>query len=1765
MRTMKNIFKKLTKKTMIALLALIVVVIPLLYLFSINSKTASAAWFDDNWTYRKAVTVTVTTSSSDITNLETLITVDTTGITDKLQTNCEDLRFTNTTGKLLPYYIDSCSDNSATNKIWVMADLVPKNTTTYTLYMYYGNPSAGAVTDSTKFNLFNGLVNYWTMNESSWTNDCSTGTIKDSSVNANHGKSCPSATGPTGGVAGQYSNAGSFDGSNDYIVGTSNLGISGDFTASISMWVNPTFVNSENFVGGIGANGVRTGFNIGIGNNGTGSVSIEFMGGNGMRTASGVISAGTWYHVVATKAAGSISTSNTKLFVNGAQIPFAVTATGTPNLTNNPAVFGAYFLSGVIGGTIQKAGQFQLDDFRAYNRVLSDSEITRLYTNPGTIATTATATSAPTTSFASEEVSPGPVMYWKLDEGTGVAAQDATASNLDGTLNNTPTWATEDMCIADKCLWFDGTNNENISKSDNSLLDFAAASNFTVSVWVKRNGSSTANNFILTKAQSGYTGYKLYQDTSGDYCFDVSDGTNTDTACTSAVEFDDSQWHLVQGVKTGTTSITLYVDGKQRAQDASIAATGTLANTGTFYIGVDLDGISNEWLGFIDEVKVYPFARSAAQIASDFSSQGSVKGVSADIGSDPAGVLSNGLVGYWKVDETASPAIDSSGNGNSGTWAGNTDDTIGKFGNAANFDGSGDYISIADSTSLDLSSSMTVATWVKYDTFANIDNQIAGKYANAGVGDEGWILFKSDNNYENGCVTDTFCFLATSDGAFTLGDSEMVGSGSTVTTDTWYHVVGTYDYNSNKISVYVNGSLTNSITRGSTPGIDTNDLVVAIGGNPSDNNRYQDGRTDEARIYNRALSAAEVFTLYNFAPGPIGYWNMDENNGTSASDRSGNANTGTLTDGPTWTSGKYGSGVNFDGTDDFIDMGSPSTLDNLTVKTVEFWTKLDAQKCGACGTSGSHFINKGDSSWFIATDPDSSRNIYGHNFSGTSGRWSYPQFSLNVWHHVVVVYDRTSVNNNPTIYVDGVSQTVTEYSTPVGTTTDDSADSLLVSKSPANARWVDGQMDEVKIYNYARTAQQIVRDMNGGHPAPGSPIGSAVGHWKFDEGYSTTAFDSGNQAVLGSANNMTLSSASWTNSGKFGKAWNGTGALWVSRADDSDFDFAAADDMAISLWFKSDSATNPGAVEYLADKESSSPGYAIYANTDGTICFGIDDDATWTPDVASCTTADFYDGTWHHVVAVRNVALDKTFIYIDGLEKDSDSDTTTATLENSDSLILGDRDATDNGDEFGGDLDEVKIYRGALTASQISIDMNRSSSQVLGALSDNSSYEKQAANQEYCIPGDSTSCAFPVGEWKFDENAGSSTNDTSGNANIGTWNGTLGSQWKPGKIGSAGNFNGGNNVVNSGSGSSLDDLSSVTISAWIRPTATFTETFGGRIADKRGVTGQGWVFFLGDTNTIRFFAEYDGAADLTVTAANDVLTLNTWQHVTATWTGSATATTVKLYVNGKETSYQVQTNGIGNRTSDVDNDLLIGDSFASDAGFSGMIDNLKVYNYVRTPAQIAWDYNRGAPVAHWKFDECQGDKLNDSSINANGGANGNTGTLNLGASGATTPGTCTSSATTPWYNGSVGKYNSSLDFDGTDDYVSVANTISGVQTVSFWVKPSSSTTNMIALTGSAYITSSSGIVSATGFTSSTIYVNGVANGTLTADAWNHVAVTTTSGISASAITFGLANSTYLNGQLDDIRLFNYVPTATQIQALYNQGGAIRFGPATGTP
>jgi hypothetical protein len=126
-----------------------------------------------------------------------------------------------------------------------------------------------------------------------------------------------------------------------------------------------------------------------------------------------------------------------------------------------------------------------------------------------------------------------------------------------------------------------------------------------------------------------------------------------------------------------------------------------------------------------------------------------------------------------------------------------------------------------------------------------------------------------------------------------------------------------------------------------------------------------------------------------------------------------------------------------------------------------------------------------------------------------------------------------------------------------------------------------------------------------------------------------------------------------------------------------------------------------------------------------------------------------------------------------------------------------------------------------------------------------------------------------------------------------------------------------------------------------------------------------------------------------------------------------------------------------------------------------------------------------------------------------------------------------------------------LDFDGVNDVVTVGDTGVTVKTVVFYAFPDDTTEVFMQLqsTGAVRIETSSGTLSATGFTTPTLYVDGAAGSTITA-AWQQIAVTSATGVSASNVLFGQSNTTYYTGMMSNVKFFSVELSAAQIAELY---------------
>jgi hypothetical protein len=525
-------------------------------------------------------------------------------------------------------------------------------------------------------------------------------------------------------------------------------------------------------------------------------------------------------------------------------------------------------------------------------------------------------------------------------------------------------------------------------------------------------------------------------------------------------------------------TVAIYIDGVNKTASPIVdtdwhhiaITTDTNVNASAVVIG---KVSANYFDGTLDDVKIYAYARSTDEILLDYNS-----GVATHLGpsdktcsEDPAGCVDYGLVGSWGMDEgTGTTAYDTSDNSNDGsltngpTWTTDSSPLVGG-GGSLKFDGVDDYVDCGQNN-------------------FNYNEGSIGIWINTSVISPGRSIF----SYIEHSVLDRWITFYIDSSKFHLDYryytvNDHVEANTTIQTNEWIYCVVTSDGSIYKI--YINGVESNlTTTLGNNDGKWFADLV--IGTYDADIGRwkrsisedYIDGYIDSVRIYNRALSAEEVRYHYNKG-GPVAEWKFDEGSGQTAFDESFNNNDGTLggtsaieASDPTWVEGKYGGALSFDG-GDYVDAGDGASLDITDAITIVAWIKANGDY-----TSDQIIVHKldypnrdGYTLYFGHSGDDNEFKLITCNGTASSAITSTVSLSDNDWHFIVA----TSNASGRKIYFDGVLDetagfhgiAITEFSLKIGgynTTTD----------------CFNGSIDDVRIYNYARSAEQIQMDYNAG-------------------------------------------------------------------------------------------------------------------------------------------------------------------------------------------------------------------------------------------------------------------------------------------------------------------------------------------------------------------------------------------------------------------------------------------------------------------------------------------------------------------------------------------------------------------------------------------------------------------------------------------------------------------------------------------------------------
>ncbi len=425
---------------------------------------------------------------------------------------------------------------------------------------------------------------------------------------------------------------------------------------------------------------------------------------------------------------------------------------------------------------------------------------------------------------------------------------------------------------------------------------------------------------------------------------------------------------------------------------------------------------------------------------------------------------------------------------------------------------------------------------------------------------------------------------------------------------------------------------------------------------------------------------------------PVADWEFDEGSGNTALDSSGNGHDAMLSNGARWDETVDGWAVSGDGVQGTVST-PPLNLTETHAVSVSFWAERNYTTAEGGGALFATGRSDASSTTGFSLLPDNS-TCHGiqAEFRGNVGTTSncYSQPSSGVWHHLVVVMDKSRTGGDAiAFYVDGVLQNPNWNLSSATNTNNFGNDPLYLFSRNGDSQFATGSIRKFRVYDTALNAEQVAQLYADSKPQ-GAPTAGLVAAYAFNEGSGSKVAD-----ASGNGNTGTIANAAWTEAGKFGKAlvFNGTSSL-VTIPDSSSLHLKSA--MTLEAWVNpSVSLCNGG--EMIA---KGSDDYFLGGCSSG----GGGPGAGATLNLSKVATygrAQVPANTWTHLAVTYNGAAFS--LYQNG-EKVSTRFYRGNIAESFRALQIGGNSLL--GQHFRGAIDELRIYDVALTRAQIENDMN---------------------------------------------------------------------------------------------------------------------------------------------------------------------------------------------------------------------------------------------------------------------------------------------------------------------------------------------------------------------------------------------------------------------------------------------------------------------------
>jgi hypothetical protein len=546
-----------------------------------------------------------------------------------------------------------------------------------------------------------------------------------------------------------------------------------------------------------------------------------------LQSVTNPIIAGQWNHIVYTR-----NNSDWNFYVNGSTAGSFI-ASNSLDTTLNTQIIG--FDSNPNNNLIGKA-----DQVRIFNTALTPLEVEALYTEElcicdGTVDTLDI-----------------------LGDGSCIATYqlDGNANDLSGNYSGEATDVSYGVGEFDLAGVFnrEDANGSVIQITNDSF--FRQKQTMSLSLWFKISNVDD-NHWIFSDYNLRSYNIIARIQSTGELRVDNRYNDNTNFY-TSTNTYDDGVWHhlaIINNVSNLTQSI--YLDNSLLNVTAMSSSSWNTGVAGEVGIGSLYSTGNARWQdsfgGEIDQVRIFNKALSAGEVTTLYNETACTKAACSGT-TNTLDILGDGsCIATYPLD--GSPA-DLSGNYNGVQ----TDVTypVGEFDLAGSFNGSSSRINIdaTSTTPVDFSQeNYSISLWLNPNSYT-VNGTLFSK----------WDDTNSSLRAVLGYITDAGKIWVL-EGVGTNNNSPIAPiSASTISTGVWTHVVYTRTGTEGKI--YINGSLdaTASLSNTINTGGST-DFTLGIRGNGSTyGGNYLDGQLDQFRIFNKALSAEEVTTLYNETP-----------------------------------------------------------------------------------------------------------------------------------------------------------------------------------------------------------------------------------------------------------------------------------------------------------------------------------------------------------------------------------------------------------------------------------------------------------------------------------------------------------------------------------------------------------------------------------------------------------------------------------------------------------------------------------------------------------------------------------------------------------------------------------------------------------------------------------------------------------------------------------------------------------------------------------